>query len=327
MKQLTLLSALLFISFNTAFSQSIIETVQFDYYVSSTDNDFVNHFTGGAGLTQITTNGITGGCLVMPTTLNWGNDNAIYCSKYVAADSSTTSTRISFKYDTTQINTSNSDRAVSIFLRPNADFNHYIIASVNYNKRLQILTYSWANSPPLLNLQQDHWYQFLLNTSFVADSPSYQINISAMVNDLGLTGQFPPIPVGFSNGTIYDSLFYGDTAVQVSIIGASWGGAKYLDNFHFEGIKSNDSCSFTTAMAVNEADEFKAIVADNRIIINNNSTMLTSEIYSMAGQKMMFTLSPPGNSSFSIAELPVGIYLLHVGNERLSKVIRFAVLK
>lgn len=62
-------------------AQVVDEDVHFDFYQSVTNNDFINHFNGGWGLTQIQTNGITGGCLSTPDSVNWGNDNAIYCSQ------------------------------------------------------------------------------------------------------------------------------------------------------------------------------------------------------------------------------------------------------
>jgi hypothetical protein len=329
MKQLTFITAFtLCMNLSTAFSQIVIENVLFDNYISVSDNDFVNHFTGGLGLTQITTNGITGGCLTTPNTVNWGTDNAIYCSKYVASETDYSDTRIAFKYDTTHINSSNFDRAVSIFLRPSVDFNHYIIASVTYTKRIQIVTYSWANTPPLVNLLHGHWYQFLLNTDFVTGNPLYQINVSASVYDLGTTGQFPPIPVGNSTGTFYDSLLFGDTAVQVSLTGTLWGGAKYLDNFHFEGVKSSDSClSIPTLLPTFEQEEPAAIISDNKIIVTNNLSTLNLNIYSLSGQKIFSEICSLSYSSFSISDLPQGIYFLRYSNAQFSRMKKFVITK
>jgi hypothetical protein len=326
MKRIILILLFLTVTF-VSFSQSVIENVLFDYYNNSSDNDFVNYFSGGLGLSQITTNGITGGCLVTPNTVSWGNDNAIYCSKYIAADSSTTNTRISFKYDTTQINSSNFDRAVSIFLRPSADFNHYVIASVNYNKRLQIITYSWANNPPLLNLLHDHWYELLLNISFTADSPSYQVNASAMVNDLGITGQLPPIPVGFSNGSFNDSLLYGDNAVEVSITGSLWGGAKYLDNFHFEGIKSPDSCSFTTQAFPMQFEPFEINIRNNSFDVLNNISTFKLEVYSVSGQWFLSEICSRNTASYDISPLPAGIYFLRISSDTYTESRKIILLK
>jgi hypothetical protein len=242
MKSLFILSLLLLYSHIT-YSQIVTETVAFDNYVSASDNDFVNFFSVGTGLNMITTNGITGGCLETPLTVNWGNDNAVYCSKYIAVPLNHSTTKLSFKYDSAMVNTANFDRAASIFLRPSADFNHYIIASVTHDKRLQIVSYSYANTPPLLNLLDNHWYELSLTTVYVSNAPTYQINVSAAVNDLGITGQSTPVNLSISNGTLYDSLFVGDSAVQVSFTAALWGGARYVDNFHYEGLKSADSCA------------------------------------------------------------------------------------
>lgn len=298
-----------------AFSQIVTENILFDNYVSAANNDFVNYFTVGTGISQVTTNGITGGCLATPNTVSWGNDNAIYCSKYIASEFDYANTRIAFQYDTTQINSSNFDRAVSIFLRPSADFNHYVIASVNYNKTLQLATYSWANSPPLLSLQHGHWYEFLLTTDFVTASPVYQINVSAQVNDLGVTGQFPPIPVGNSNGIFYDSLLFGDTAVQVSLTGTLWGGAKYLDSFHFEGIKSADSCT-TTPTHVSEAESANALVFPNpfreKLTVRTNYTGQSEIIlYDLFSRKLLHQTFA-NSTTVNIEQLSTGIYIYEV---------------
>ena len=156
MLRTTLVALMVSLFINSGRSQTVMEYVSFDNYISSSDNDFVNNFTVGTGLNQITTNGITGGCLTTPNTISWGNDNAFYCSKYENAAQNITTTRISFKYDNTQLNAVNYDRAVSIFLRPSVDFNHYVIASITHDSKLQIVSYSWANNLPVVNLQHNH---------------------------------------------------------------------------------------------------------------------------------------------------------------------------
>ncbi len=194
MKKITLvLFCILSTNLFVASGQVVNEVVDFNFYASPTNHDFVNHFNNGLGLSQITTNGITGGCLVTPATMNWGNDDAVYCSKYIADSGSYCKTYISFKYDTTLFNSSGFDRAVSIFLRPSADFNHYIIASVSHTHRIELLTYSWTNSPgPLLNLVHDHWYEFILRVPFTGGASGDQVDINTAVMDLGISGLDPP---------------------------------------------------------------------------------------------------------------------------------------
>ncbi|MBK9048080.1 MAG: hypothetical protein IPL74_15845 [Bacteroidetes bacterium] len=153
-----------------------------------------------------------------------------------------------FKYDSTQINPINYDRAVTIYLNPIADFNHYVIASITYDKKIQIVSYFAANNPFPVNLIHNHWYEFILSTSYDMPIPAlYEVTAEAQLNDLGPTGLTPPIPAGNSDIVFTDSLLYVDTAVQVSFSGTAWGGAN-LDNFQFQGIKSADSCNATTGI-------------------------------------------------------------------------------
>jgi len=305
---------LFFVAPIAIYGQSVIENIAFDNYVSPVDNDFANYFSVGTGLTQITTNGIVGGCLTTPLTVNWGNDNAIYCSKYIDSASYSNTTRISFKYDTTQINTVNYDRAVSIFLRPSADFNHYVIASIMHDKKIQIVSYFAANNPFPVTLQHNHWYEFILNTSYTTPAPIYQVTTNAQLNDLGLTGLTPPIPAGFTNLSFTDSLLYVDDEVQVSFTGSMWGGAKYLDNFGFQGVKSANSCSFTSGIPVVSDPEIDVFFHDNAFHFTNSASDLNWQLYSVTGQKAASGKVPSGVSSYHATSLENGLYLLEVTN-------------
>ncbi|MBL0342317.1 MAG: hypothetical protein IPP71_16255 [Bacteroidetes bacterium] len=128
---------LLLVLTGSSYAQPVTENILFDTYYSPSNNDFENYFSGNSLMNQITTNGITGGCLTTPNTESWGNNNAIYCSKYIDSASYSSSTQLSFKYDTTQLNSINYDRAISIFLKPGADANHYIIGSITPDKRFR----------------------------------------------------------------------------------------------------------------------------------------------------------------------------------------------
>lgn len=304
-------------------SQIVTETVAFDNYVSAGDNDFVNFFSAGTGLNVLTTNGITGGCLETPLTVNWGNDNAVYCSKYIAVPLNHSTTKLCFKYDSAQVNTANFDRAVSLFLRPSSDFNHYIIASVTHDKRLQIVSYSYANTPPLLNLLDNHWYELSLTTVYVSNAPTYQINVSASVNDLGISGQSSPVNLAISNGTLYDSLFVGDSAVQVSFTAALWGGAKYVDNFHYEGLKSADSCPVSPTgigeNIFNHVQVFPNPVTELLTVETNSSAISEIIIYDLHS-RCVLRRAISEKAQLNLESFPSGLYLWEL--RRNNKVIQ-----
>jgi hypothetical protein len=294
-------------------AQPVNETILFDNYVSPSDNDLVNNFSGNILLTPVSSNGITGGCLTVPTTESWGNNNAIYCSKYMNSSLYSNDTRISFKYDSTQVNPINYDRAVSIYLNPEADFNHYVIASITYDKKIQIVSYFAANNPFPVTLIHNHWYEFILSTSYDMPIPAlYEVTAAAQLNDLGPTGLTPPIPAGNSDIVFTDSLLYVDTAVRVSFSGTSWGGAKYLDNFRFQGIKSADSCNATTGIPAVMDDGVEAIASGNTIECTSSHQELILELYSISGQKIFFKKLPFGYSSVSMNELADGLYFMKI---------------
>jgi hypothetical protein len=330
-RSVLLLFSILSTNLFLAYGQLVNEVVDFDNYVSPTNNDFANHFNNGLGLAQITTNGITGGCLTVPATMNWGNDNAIYCSKYVADSASLCKTHISFKYDTTVFNSSGFDRAVSIFLRPSADFNHYIIASVSHSQRIEILTYSWTNSPgPLLNLVHNHWYEFTLRVTFTGGAPGDQVDINSSIDDLGISGQNLPILVNTASGTFNDSILFGDTAVEVSLTATQNGGVKYIDNFQFEGIKSADSCiSIPTNIPEKSAENFSAFISGNELIIKNEmvSSGEVAEIFTVSGKKIYSAPLTGQESRVNISDFGPGVYFVRLRTAQASFVRKIAVLR
>jgi hypothetical protein len=311
-------------------AQIVNEVVDFNNYVSPTNNDFVNRFNNGLGLTQITTNGITGGCLTTPATMDWGNDNAVYCSKYVADSGWYCKTYVSFKYDTALFSSSGFDRAVSIFLRP-SDFNHYIIGSVSHDHRIEILTYSWTNSPgPLLNLVHDHWYMLELRVPFIGGASGDQIDIQAAVLDLGITGFSPPSNIGVSTGTINDSVLFADTAIQVSFTATSNGGAKYIEDFQFEGIKSADSCiSIPTSIPEKPETDFSVFTSGNELIIQTAfaAGKQVAEIYSAGGQLIYSVPFSDHQTSVDISDWMRGIYFVRLKTLNSSSVHKIALMR
>lgn len=309
------------------YAQIVNELVDFNTYVSPTNNDFVNRFNNGLGLTQITTNGITGGCLSVPATMNWGNDNAIYCSKYIGDSVSYCRTSVSFKYDTSVFNSSGFDRAVSIFLRPQSDFNHYVIGSISHSHTIELLTYSWTNSPgPPLNLTHNHWYEFALRVTFTG-GPGYQIDLNALVTDLGTTGLGPPTPVNSAIGTFNDSILFGDTAIEVSLTATANGAARYLDNFKFEGIKSADSCiTVPTYIPEKSPVDFSAFISGNELVIQNAPAESVVEIYSASGQLMSTLRLSNHLASLDISGWVRGIYFVRVKTTRSASAKKIAIM-
>jgi hypothetical protein len=296
------------------YAQMVTETVDFDYYTSATDNDLENRFDGGLGLTQIQTNGITGGCLETPTTINWGTDNATYCTRFKGVIGETYEAGISFKYDTSNFNNINFDRPVSLWMKPYVDPNHYIIASVLDSKKIQIVSYSATGSSLTMQLQQGHWYELFVNTAFNGGGTGDEIIINAQVNDLGTSGTNLPIPAGYANTTLHDSIIIADTSIEVSITGTSWGGAQYLDNFRIEANKSYDNC-ITTAVEEYTSDDIQIANSGLAITVSTGNLQQGSiDIYDVHGKKLVEMMLTSGKTIFDTSGMPAGIYFVTINS-------------
>jgi hypothetical protein len=300
----------------TARGQVVHESVTFDNYVSASDNDFENRFDNGPGLTQVQANGITGGCLETPQTISWGNANAIYCTRFKGVIGESYSTGICFKYDTTQLNNINFDRPVTLWMKPYIDPNHYIVASVLDSRQIQVISYSASASSAVMQLVHGHWYNLLLVTDFTGGGANDEIDINAQVNDLGVTGNDPPIPVSFANTVLHDSITIADSSIEVSIDGTLWGGARYLDNFRFDGMKSFDNC-ISTAVEENTPDNILVTTTASMLTVNTGNIQNgTIEIYDVHGNKVAEKKICSGMTELEISAMSSGIYLLSIKNEK-----------
>lgn len=306
-----------------ASAQLISETVDFDTYVSASDNDFQNRFDGGTTLSQILNNGITGGCLETPQTVSWGNDNAVYCTRLKGAAGVTYIQGICFKYDTSEINIINFDRAATLWMKPSADPNHYLIASIINTPEIQVISYSAIGFSGTLNLLHDHWYNLLMSADFTGGGAGDQIDVNAQLNDLGISGTDPPLPAGFTNITLHDSILFADSVIDVSITGTLWGGTRYLDNFRCDGMKSFDNCISTDVNKIGPAEEFSMALENNTLSVYASHENRGSEvsIFSSTGEKIFSEKIESGVTSFNLQEVASGIYFVSISGLAAKKLM------
>jgi Secretion system C-terminal sorting domain len=214
-------------------------------------------------------------------------------------------------------------------MKPYADPNHYVIASVLGTGNIQIVSYSATASSPALMLQQGHWYNLLLTTDFTGGAFNDQININAQVNDLGVTGNDPPFPTGFTNAVLHDSILIADTDIEASITGTLWGGALYLDNFRFDGMKSFDNCVSTNTNENGWENTFSFSISNNTLTVlaEVDFQVFDVEILNLKGQKLMAGKNTTGIFKYNLTTLPDGFYFLSVANEKGRETKKFGLIK
>lgn len=291
-----------------SFTQVANEHVDFDNYVSVSDNDLTNYFCCSTALTQDTANGITGGSVLTPDSNNWGNDLSAYCSKYSAFADSLYRTGISFYYDPALVSSTGYDRAASIWIQPHADFNHYIITSFAHNGKIEINTYfSFTASFQSLNLVAG-WYR--LEAGFIPSS-SGVVNFYGKIESLGPSGLSTPFLTDSIYDSITDTVLSLDDNISVSIIGAAFGGASRLDNFTFSGIKSADSCIVTNVEPIASKNLFEISVNDNFLSINGEiPEKLVVDIFDVTGKILIRERRDTGK--IGISQLKSGVYFVRI---------------
>ncbi len=285
----------------------VTENVQFDSYVSPTNNDLTNHFYGILqGLVAVPIGGITGGCLQSPDSNNWGNDNSRYCSKILSTPDFTSVITMCFKYDSTMVMPGFGERAASIWMVPHTDPNHYAVFSVTNQKKIAILTYGAFSESSVMNLQHDHWYQFF--ATYLPDvAVNGQMLLLGELMDLGTSGTAPPILVTSQYQITNDTILYNDDAIEVSITGARKGGGAYIDNFEFQSFKSADSC---LTSEVNDIlnDEFKIYLQMDKLIISGNNILYRNCFMSDAVGCIVKKSVLDSENSIDVSDLRDGVY-------------------
>jgi hypothetical protein len=220
-------------------AQSVTQTVRFDTYVSSSNNDLVNNFSNTSWITQVTSGGITGGALAPPDSISWGNDKLNFCRNFFNIQDSAMDNSICFLYDASKVRPSAYQRAADIMLFSGV-VNHYILFSVNYNHHLTILSYGSASDSLLSPLVSGHWYRLVTTLKSLASNGVFT---KAEVFDLGTGGTGTPVSMGSNTSVFVDQDVNQSNFIDVSVSGAGFGGSALLDDYTFHGIPAANSCS------------------------------------------------------------------------------------
>ncbi len=95
--------SIFFLLFSCAAYAQVSETVDFNHYVSVSNNEYTSYFHDRradypAGFTVIADSGIADGCIRTPDTSAYFYAEAEYCGTYKNSIGATTTTGISFKW-------------------------------------------------------------------------------------------------------------------------------------------------------------------------------------------------------------------------------------
>ena len=292
------------------------QAISFDNYISSTNNDLVNNFDGAYTFTQITSNGITGGCVNVPTTgmsdvarykpkYKWNFTQAnpfkvSVCFKYVGASDLKDNI-----YPTCQFQLRQYDSATS------TETGHFIDAmcdyeqiSMNYNVTLSSSGYL----PPYFYLP-DSWFKF----EFYTYNINQDLYMVSKLYDLGANGLAAPILMSTVSNNDTSS-FPSNLGVyyQMWMVGYHSYGAQYLDNFN---ITSNFSTGTNDVVGY---QDFQLSSNGNSLSLDNlGNKMVTLNVYDISGQKLFTSTTSDSKSYFDISSFANGIYFAEIVSNQI----------
>ena len=322
MKKITLILSLIIVQVNT-FSQVINENVNFNNYVSSSNNDLLNNFILDSGeklMTQINTNGITGGALVPPDHISSSRDRIKYCSTYKNLINSENITSISFKYNSALRNSISTQSAVEIEF--NGDKGAYSNISFSL-KNDKFLSINWGSGNKYegktLTLQNNRWYK-MTSTFKLIGGINQEFLFKNELFDLGIDGTQSPTKIETIQTIIYNSnwAIINSTKFELEIYATKWGGVEYLDNFTFSGEKNGTLCS---SLSVDEN-----ILSSKIKLFPNPTTSLIKiyipqlivdkkiklEVFNLLGKKVFTKKIKEIKSEIDLANFPKNIYLVKI---------------
>ena len=321
----TLLSIATMFFVNIALAQVVNEQVNFDNYISPTDNDLANKFSlnNPNFFTQSNSGGITGGVIIPPNYLSWGNDVVRYCSTYKNELNTLMETSISFKYNSALINPNAQERLAVIWLEGND--NHSIGFYLNRNI-LSVTAYNYAQSSNLSTLINGHWYKMATQYKSIGGNFGDQAYAKVEIFDLGMDGNGNPTSVGIHEANIYDAQLVNNTHFVIELAGAKWGGSEFLDNFTFSGKKFSNICNPLSTENINKEIKLSAYpIPTNKIlnILNPKNGASKIEIFDTNGKLILNKgiVNSENTISLDVTNLPKGIYIYKIGDSR-SKFIK-----
>lgn len=206
------------------------QLIDFNQYISASDNDLSRYFQPGSAFTQVRGNGITGGALVPSASQQQG---AIYSRSLVLGQYPEDSVSICFKYNAASFTRDPADQAVEIMLTSTAVHNYYVRMHVN-GTWIFTATNFGGSGKALDNggLVDGNWYRLTLRLTYDAMWKTVA-GAYLYVHNLGSSGTDVPVFVEeHAGGGFFVQGLARDTTVQLTINGAAHGGSSYLDDLN-----------------------------------------------------------------------------------------------
>lgn len=312
-----------------------VDSVNFDNYISPSDNDLVNDFSGTYFVTQIDSNGITGGCL-LPESSFMSSDNATYNKKYYLnqSDSLPTTGSICFKYSLSAAKVLKYGPYIDFtFENDSRHFFSWADATLAYDdisgytgSRLYVQGAYGGFGTTMFPMTDGHWFKLVLQISVqTVDTVKNldTISASAYLYDIGVSGTDAPTLI-FSNvnrsiGT--DNFELPNSYMYPHLNGAANGGVVYLDNYNISGYRYPTANVQKFTLKDNNI-AMPTFVSNILPVRSNLKSSVSYYIYDMAGRAIKDGTFI-NNTNINVSTLPSSNYFIRFINDNKTLVKRF----
>ncbi|MDH6253361.1 hypothetical protein M2347_003088 [Chryseobacterium sp. H1D6B] len=288
-----------------ASAQLTSTNINFNNYVSATDNDLKNNFASTASYNLFQ----NGSEYYVSTPLQGMPLQGLkLCNRYQGVDNETMTISIDYKLDLfpTPAPLSN---GVGIFLRNSAD-NNLVMSTRIAPQRLYIEGLSNPSSTDGAFLAGNsytngNWYRLTLTITKTAVN---KYSLTSKIYNLGTAGNTPISLVSTYTVEGNSYQFTPTNSVYVEILGGRWGDVTYLDNLSVFGFKNGNSCQTLSTAETSNKKQIKIYPNPTSKDVNFNFNTKKVEIYNLTGQLLESYENPA--EKINIEHLPKGNYLL-----------------
>jgi hypothetical protein len=316
---------LLLLSF-VAYSATAQQTetlIDFNNYISATNNDLVNKFTQTYKSFEIAENTDTSGYWLTTPLSGYATDPLRTCNKFRLDAGDLLDVSVDFKKVEYPSSFGNNSISIGIYITDDSG-ETFLSNSIMYTRDISISGLEktddyMQNSFAMLD---NNWYRlnFKINRGV-----NNTFTTTAYLYDLGSNGLDNPYLKRKITGTGKNYDFKSKTGYKVHIAGGLWGNVKYIDNLKIVGVNLGNSCSNLSVEEIEIDTKIKVFptVTSNYIYINHiDNQSLEIELYDSLGQKIA---RKKEDNKINMEGLSVGIYYLTIRVE--NKIITKKIIK
>ena len=291
-------------------AQLVNEEVNFNNFISISDNDLVNKFIQPYPIDYNQISDGNNGYYLETNLQGEATRPLKLCSKFKGIDNETMTISIDYKVGMYPVGFGFSSNSVGLFIAKNSGetvLSTRLSEGILYIDGLSNPNSTFNSSLSDSNFVEGKWYTLIFQISKIAIN---KFSVSSKIYDIGINGTSNPVLKATNIKEGFNYFFNSTNDINIHIVGGWWGNVKYLDNFKIYGFKSGNNCSNLSNN--NFQIENDVLVYPNpfinQILTNNEVTKIN--IYNLSGE--LISTHSNINKEILLDKLSNGTYIFEI---------------